>query len=528
MSSVVEVDDRALSKARRWLWAWCAVVVVGHALFLNAAPVNLEFAFQEAAKTLATPDYSEGADRYFTYQANPLGFSLLTAGLWKLTHLPPSFWSPRLLSLAGAIAVLYSGYQWFRLFRPGAIQLFNLWAAVTALCPLMWIYTGRGTADVLPAGLVCLAITWCCQARGRLAWHLLAANCFVLASIVKFNALLVGVGFLYLVYREPGSLRERVRNAACYALLPTAALIVYFTWLYARFNIFLLNTQFQTIHNPVAHVHHYWAVLGLYVSYLAMLPGLLTLRPLLLLKALPSTRAKMAAMLAGLALSVVLGVALSTADIGEMKFGGFDYLLPPLVFASLRGACLVLGAAIVAEMLYRAWAKHDELSGLLVAAVIPFLLISSGSRPAQRYLLICLPLVLFYLTALTPRSLRRATQGLGWSSALVFTGLSAVGCWYTLAQGNAAERTATWIAEHGLLAETAPGVIEGHAGYHFPAQPAASPLYRVVEHHAAGALHEEPVYVLGRHIRSYYVTPLEGATTASATITAAPASATAR
>ncbi|MBX7165127.1 MAG: hypothetical protein K1X74_02140 [Pirellulales bacterium] len=502
----------------RSFWLWCAVVVIPHAALLAAPPVNLEFAFLEGTRSLLDPQYADGATRYFAYQANPLGYSLLSAGLCRALQLPAADWSLRLLSLAGGVALLAAGREWFRLLRPGALGQFHLWAAVTMLCPLVWIYTGRGTADILPAGLACLAIAWCCRARLDARFHLLAGTCFALAAIVKFNVLLIGCAFVLLVLRQGGSLRSRVAYLACYTLLPAAVLGLYFVWLHQRFDVLLLGDRFKSMHNPVGYARQFWTVLALYLSYLAMLPGLLNVRPIVAWLAGGSRTRAIALAVAGLVLAYALGSVLEDANLGEMRFGGFDYLLPSWAFPLLRGGCLVLALALFGDIAARAWRERDELSLLLLAAVVPYLLVSSLSRPAQRYLLICLPLLLFYLVAAFPELRFRGKQRLAWATVVMFAGLSAVGSWYSVEQGTAAARMVDWIAAEGLLDQTHPGDIEAHAAHRFPIRSSAPPQFSVSAQPQTSALHVERVTLFGRQLRAYSLYRVDGApvTTAAA------------
>jgi transposase len=87
-----------------------------------------------------------------------------------------AFWTARLASLAGGALILASGFLWFRKTGSLRADLFWLWGGVTTLCPLVWIFTGRGTADVLPVGILCWAFTACWLAEGRWKGHCLAAG----------------------------------------------------------------------------------------------------------------------------------------------------------------------------------------------------------------------------------------------------------------------------------------------------------------------------------------------------------------
>ena len=165
-----------------WAWRglvfWLAVMICGHAIVLNEPFVNQEVAFSEGARGLAEPGYPEGLTRFWRHQVNPLGYSAITALFRSVLHLPVlqlpvlhltgAFWTARLASLAGGALILVSGYLWFRKTGSLRADLFWLWGGVTTLCPLVWIFTGRGTADVLPVGILCCAFTACWLAEGSL------------------------------------------------------------------------------------------------------------------------------------------------------------------------------------------------------------------------------------------------------------------------------------------------------------------------------------------------------------------------
>ncbi|HEY3964615.1 MAG TPA: hypothetical protein VGM05_08715 [Planctomycetaceae bacterium] len=518
-NGVTGVSHDAAELPAMWAWRglvfWLAVMIAGHAVVLNEPFVNQEVAFSEGARGLAESDYADGLTRFWRHQVNPLGYSAVTALIRTALHQSDSYWTARLASLAGGVLILVSGYFWFRKTGSVRADLFWLWGGVTTLCPLVWIFTGRGTADVLPVGILCSAFTACWLAEGRWTRHFLAAGLLALATVIKYNTLLTGLGFIWLVLRGSGQLalplRTRLSQAALYGLVPGVCLTAYFAWVYGNFHVLFVQEQFRARHSPFTDLPQFPAILAAYSSYLVMLTGLLAIVPLVSLWRPLTLRSRI--LLGGgvLVLATGAAAALRGFEAGEMGFGGFDRMLPAGLFVCLRGAFLVLAATCAFELCRKAISENDELCQFLLAALIPTLLISSCSRPAQRYLLVAVPWVFFALTVLSHRRMQRLTRLVGWSSVAIFCGLSGVATVYGVAHGRAADRMARWIVDQGLAAETEPGDMRAHCDQYFPIALPTDPKYVVQAKPVEGAIHTEAVSILGRSLRGFYLVPADAA-----------------
>jgi hypothetical protein len=488
------------------LLLWCGLVVLGHALYLDTPFVNQEFAFCEAAHSLREPAYRLGIDKYWEIQANPLGYALVLA----VFGLDTTFWSARLPALAGCLLLLLAGRLGAgRLgLRPG---LFSLWAGVTAFNPLLWLYTGQATADVLPVGLLALAFWFCYAARARWPLHLLGGLCFGLAALIKFPALLVGLGFIYLLLDEARAAawkrRARFTGAlCCYSLLPAALLGIYFLFVWHNYHVMFIADRFKAVHFAASYLGSFVPIFAAYVSYLALALGPLALAcPLRLGRVQPR-----GAFLAVLALALALALAalplLANFQLGEMDFGGLGRAMPAPALTALRAGGVALAVFIAADLGRAARRSPTSCAGFALCAVLPFLLICALSRPAQRYLLFCLPILLFYLVAAGGR----ATVILGWLSLALWLPIDALAAGFQVAQGQAAERMAQWVIGHGYRARVQPGSIYQHAGQHFPHLYADSPEEYAISTQpppAVQPLHVEPVQLLGRVIYSFYLYP---------------------
>jgi hypothetical protein len=321
--------------------------------------------------------------------------------------------------------------------------------------------------------------------------------------------LLVG-GFVFIVAVQeaipPRRLANLVRGLAPYVVLPGFALLSYFVWVHARFQIYLLAAPFREVFRPAQYAAHFSGILLMYVVYLVTLLGFLAGIPACkLATTLPRSRFWTLLGVA-FACSVVLASVLLRFNIGEMDYGGFDQMAPSALLQLTRIAGIGVALLLFIELIRASTTGRNPIAGFTLVVLGPYLLISAFFRPTQRYLLLCLPVLLYYLLMESRPSLRRLTRWAGWSSLVVFVLVDYVGGAYLAAQGRAAEDLAQWIQSHGLVQETDPGPIAPHAGQHFLARRNTKSHFVVtVDRPQGDCLHCEPVCVLGKVIRTYYL-----------------------
>jgi hypothetical protein len=488
---------------------WIAVVLVGHIFTLNEPFVNQEYAFSEAGQTLAHPAYADGIQRYWAVQANPLGYSIIVAGLLKAFNAAPSFWLVRLPSLFGVVLILTAGWLFYRNTRDPDAHSFNIWAAVTMLNPLCWIYAGQATADILPTGLICIAFAVCAGARGRILWHLMGGVLFSIAVIVKFNTALCGLGFAYLIFSDnndtpSSSLLNKASSLLFYVFLPVTTLGVYFYWINSTFQVYLLAAPFRKLLAPSRFAAQFFEIAIMYLSYLTTLLGFLALAPLLNLFQSFSRKRAVTITLITILLSGIIAPVIISFHLGEMDYGGFNHLLPSGLFAMMRASTLALSILFFIDIFQKALFQKNRLAAFVLSAILPYIIISSFFRPAQRYLLLILPMVFFYITIYSPPKLRRINSWLIHSSIVVFAIISFIGVAYIISEGRAADNMALWIKHENYLSKTNPDAIAAHAGQYFPVSQEDSLSFKVQTEAPASYLHKEAVSVFGKNVRTYY------------------------
>jgi len=504
--------------------AACLVVVLGHAANLNRPYVNLEYAFAGAARTLADPGYAEGLERYFQVQANPLGYSIFASLLLRIVDTELSFWPARVPSLIGALLMLASGWLICRQMKVKP-HVFCMWAAATMTNPLIWLYSGQATADMLPAGLICLSFALCYLAgldRSRWWMDLIAGLLFSLSIISKYNMILLGAGFILLLLllratdtqagpagsdspntNNRPSRKRFVIRMLYYAVLPAVAIVTYLLLVDHFFDVFIMPDRHKGTYGMTAFLSQYPAILMMYLTYLIMLLGFLGLSAAIgtFLQLSRTQR-----IVAGVAAVVTAGLAyllLLNFATGEMDYGGFDQILPDAVFNLLRIMGLPLAGFAVWHLVVAAYRGKDAIAGFILAALGPYLLVSSCFRPAQRYLMVPVALLVFYFVINPPKPLIKWTPWLVWSSVVVFCIISLVGSVYLRAQGQAAHQMAVWIQDNGYADKTRPGAIAVHAGQFFPVNRRRPFQYVVKSGPAEKPIHQTTMTLWGKDIRRY-------------------------
>ena len=483
--------------------------IVGHGIYLNTPWVNLEYAFGEAARGILNPYYTTGFEKYWEVEANPLGYSLITASI--ASFLGISFWSIRIPSLLGGIAILVAGWLFYRSkdFKNNA--LFFLWTAIISITPLVWIYSGRATADVLPVGLVVLAFLFCYYAEERLWIHLIAGLCFSLASLVKLHSILLGVGFVYILFTDQeGKInwsRRRGLKFLFYSLLPAVILGIYFLVIYSQFGIVFIPEQHKEA-LVEGYAKNFVSAFLMYNSLLGTMFATFCFLSITHLQKIWSKRNILILMIIILIAGSVFWRTLSSFPAGEMGFSNlYDTLLNQKVISLIRIGGFILAFFLFIELINTAFREESKTALFFLCSILPFLVILSFFKPCQRYLLFCLPFLSFYLVVILGSRMPRLTHWMGWPSIAVFIAINVFSIFHQIGQGRASENMAQWVISNGYLNNTEPGAILPHAGHHFLQNQEGQKKYiiNIGKTPPGNFLHEESVFVFGKKIKTYYL-----------------------
>jgi len=421
-----------------------ALIVVAHASLLLLAPVNLEYAFVDAAQFFLTHRPAL-IQEYFSVQANTVGMPFLAAQLSRLLPGVPLLEVTRLIVLAGVPLLAAAMPRVCRALGRGDAHLVM---AYVLLNPLVWIYAGRATADFFPMALGIWAISLVLQTPLSLRRALVGGLVLGLAAVLKYHA-----AFLVLpvaAYHLRGAPRAwPFRSAAVFVAGVAAPLCAYLLVAHDAFGFWLTPPEFQ--------VKHQFGSTG-FASNLVCYAGYLTLLAMPTLPFLPEVARALARRWrpALLALAAMAAIGFfCIADNGEMNLGPADRWVPP----SMRAA---LFAALSTGLALPLWLRRREdgrFPVTLWCAIVAMLVVFSLTRPAQRYLLFVLPLVIALLPAqlFSRRSMLVTTLSL-------FVLANAFVEYSRACTGTASERMAAKIVELGLATSTDLGAISPHVG----------------------------------------------------------------
>ena len=477
--------------------------------------VNLEYPFSMAARALADPSQSGLIDSYFAVQANPLGYSFVLALLYKIVVYHDWFWLAKLPSLCGGLMIIVAGWMLTRERWANTRSLFYFWSGLIVLNPLIIAFATASTADVLPVGLLMLAIAIANEDRNN-SWvnPVIASLIFGLAVITKYMPIYFGAAFIAIallrIGKENRPARLICRDIAIYVLVPGVILSFYIWWLYVKYSVFISYGLGAGKPN-FFDVPKFMTTFSKYLVFLGICCGPL---PLLIISKNFNNLKKQVFGLVFILAAVFFGIHLSGSELDEMGFGrGFTF--GSVIFRAIQIVGFVLGVATVSTLLKSPFAK-DRFRRVLFFGVVPTLLMISFTIPTQRYIMIIVPATLLLLvdaSNLLSARLRNLTFGI---TAFVFAVVSLYGVSFLRAQGNASERMANWMEKNHVISQTnAKPIIGMHAGQHFYGVKQIEFQYEVIESTLDGEkfiteriLHREPMNVLGRITRVYVLREL--------------------
>jgi hypothetical protein len=444
-----------------------------HVLALLLPAVNLEFAFSEATHYFVSGD-QHSLNVYFAYQANTLGIPLLAYGIHTLFPFINTTIAPRVGSVFGIVLLSYSAANIGKsLNLKNADRLLLILLLLSN--PLIWIFSGRGTADFLPTGLGVLGLSVLLRSN-RTRFRISAALIIGLSIFLKYHAFVYAlIGFIYLCIVEDWPSNQRLKVLVQFCIFTMLLPACYIMFIKLRFGFFLTPPKYQTIHGFESE-----AWLPNFFSY--ALYVVLILLPFSLEAIFTLFRSRRAfdllVLIVVAGLFILIGMAIPGTG-GEMNFGPLDRFIPPTFIPLLSGVGPILvGLLFIA--FYQDSINHENSRFVLsvLLGILIFLTVLSTTRPAQRYLILVIPFFYFLFFA---SNLYRPSKYITIFSVVCFLCLNAYAAIYQYVVGTAANEMADKIQSMGLANHTRLGAIEGHVGGRFFGRFSGDVHYMVVQ-----------------------------------------------
>ena len=483
--------------------------------WLNRGYINLEYAFPMAAQGLSDLTESALIDAYWSNQANPLGYSLFLAAIYKLVGYHDWFWLARLPSIIGCGLIIVAGLIVLRSKSSSQRHNFLLWSTLVILNPMIIAYSTAATADILPVGLLMMSIALILGTAGpRISVQLFSAVLFGLSIVSKYNSVYFGLLFVLSFYFVALETQDRIslslKRICRFLVIPATILGAYLLWSYLRFDVFISNRLDQT-RPDFLNIVGWIQIFGKYTAFLGLFCCLLPI--VIIIKQTGSSKISSKQLIIS---SLFLGIGWYLSkplSEGEMNFGG-GFNFSPNFARALEIFGFINGVAIF-QIAWRQMRSGNRLTQVLMAGLGPYLILISASRPTQRYLIYAIPIVLLILVEALdelPKKVKYLAVG---STALGFAAVSLLGMSYLTSQGNASEEMAVWVEENNLISQTSAGAISPHAGQHFWGVKTTEIRYEIIAVTPANeaqvqerVLHREPMKVLGKVTRIYLLREL--------------------
>lgn len=447
------------------------IFVVVQAVLALSPAVNLEFAFVGAAEYFGHPRELL-IDQYFAYQANTLGMSYLAHCVSTLIPGVDTLFLMRMISVLGIPFLLVGIY---RVNRYIGMHSFLIVVALVVLNPLVWAFSGRATADFMPAALGFFAIS-IALGKGRVVSKSLLAGVFLgIAAVLKYHVLcLLPLLAGLLLYREGFGLA--LKKLLIVTLVSLLVLSLYLFKVHEVFGFWLAPEKYKAVHSiKLSNVINNFV---LYFGFLVMLavPAFLFSRALW--RDFKGKWTLLAVLLSGMA---VLGW-LFFHETGELNLGPLDAYVSEKLRVVGFSLLFVLGWVLVF------FKGRDETQVARIRMVVGLsmlfvILALSISRPAQRYLLFVLP----FFVMIFPRDILKEKWVLSLTLILfvLANALIEVNKW---SAGMASVKMLEVIEAQGLVQETNPGAIEPSVGNAFFEYSTHDKSYLVVPGAAADAV----------------------------------------
>lgn len=440
----------------RLLWLLVAAACLAHLALVWLPGINLEWAFSDALLYLQQGD-ERRIERYFAVQANTLGLSFSAYLLAALLPGLDAAYAPRVLSSLG---ILLLGGALIRIARLLDYQQSDALLVMLALInPMVWVFSGRGTADFFPAALALYSVSLFWDKTVRLPGTCIAIIAFSCAIAIKYHAaLLLPLLWLEALGRANNDYRSTLARLSAVSALVLSGPLLYILLVRRTLGFWFFPPAFQDSF-PISFAG--FATNGVsYLGYLSLL--LLPLSAVPLLRRLSSGQALIQFALVFAAL-FALGYATMQPD-GEMNFGPLDRYLDRRVASGILYASAGLLVFVLQDCFGAA--KPPETRRLLICLALGialFIAALSFTRPAQRYLLFVLPLA-YYFVAI-PWKQRKIVVGAAVALAMsvnLYAGIS------QYATGSASRALVQQLVAQGLLEHTNPGDLLWNAGNAFP------------------------------------------------------------
>lgn len=361
-------------------------------LFLIPLPlVNLEWAFSDASLYFSTNKMIY-LQQYFEIQANTLCIPFLSFLFNKIIPIIPYSYLPRLFSSLSLILLGAAIIKFNRLLKIKSNNLVFL--LLIFLNPLIWTFSGRGTADFIPFALGFYSIMMYFDNKDIKFYKLLSLFLFGIAITIKYHTILLApVFFIVNFFMKDQSLKKKLFQYIELLLIIISIPLFYIITIKLKFGFWLTPPIYFQRHG--LNTRFFFSNFIVYFGFLGLFLAPFTFSNIIFYIKNTSLKTFFLIFILSLTFILLFGEYFYI-PLGEMNFGFLDKYINQKVVGSIFSffALFLLFTVYNYFKHYLYYLKTNDKNKIFISFFITsiiFIIILSFTRPTQRYLIFIIP-----------------------------------------------------------------------------------------------------------------------------------------
>jgi len=363
-------------------------IILSHVIFINSYPVSVEFSFIDFA------EYYENFDKsllnsYLNIQANTIIYSFLIFLLKKFFFIKSYQIAGKIISITSYIFFYFGISNFYFFFKKFTKKLLLLLLLIN---PIIWIYGFKVTADLLPASIGFFSVSLLFFKNDNIYRIIISSLLVALTAILKpmFFILVFFGTFILFFLNNNFKFKKNIFYIFLYNFFPFLIVFTYFYWSYMNFGFYLsphVNVNNKQFDYNALHVF------SIFLYYFGIL--FIFILPIVSLDINSFKKINKISLLFLCFLFFYLGYSNNFFP-GELDLGTFFSFNKNI----LKGLYFVFALLIFYLFYINYKNTSKELKKVYIiylSMVFLYIFILSFFRPAQRYLILLIPISYIFL-----------------------------------------------------------------------------------------------------------------------------------
>lgn len=356
------------------------IFILLHLVFINNFPLNFEYVFSNLDNFFKYNDYKYIYE-YFEDQANTLAFAFFS-GYIANTFFPnlDSIYITKVISLSSCILIFLGFKNFYSYFNK---RFDNIFLVILFLNPLIWVFSYRGTPDLISAslGFYALSLMFINYRNNKI--YIIGSVLLSIAIIFKPHSFIYIV-FIFLITFSEGKIFENLKLFLLKNFLMIFLLILYFGYNYYKFGFLIYSENYRSSFQISYKL--FFNNLLIYLGYLFLVTSPISINYFFKYKNILKIK-----VILFLFFSFLFGFLFFEIN-GEMDLGIFS--VNQQIMAGLYLSFLIFGFYSLVKN-YQNLKYEKKYFVILLFSIFIYIIILSFVKPAQRYLMS--PMLLLYL-----------------------------------------------------------------------------------------------------------------------------------